>query len=73
VTTVARPKPDQMRIDEAGFYLTNGVFLYRLLGFVEGGSDDVVELEDCYGLDVVRVPLDDLCERRLRVVTPAPA
>jgi hypothetical protein len=62
-----------MRFDEAGFYLTNEVFLYRFLGFVEGGEDDVIELEDCYALDVVRASFDDLCERRLRVVTPAPA
>jgi hypothetical protein len=73
VTTVACPRPAQVRIDEADFYLTNEVFLYRFLGFVEGGADDVIELEDCYALDVVRVPFDDLCERRLRVVTPAPA
>jgi len=57
-----------MRSDEAGFYLTNEVFLYRFLGFVEGAADDVIELEDCYALDVVHVSFDDLWERRLRVV-----
>jgi hypothetical protein len=62
-----------MRFEEAGFYLTNEVFLNRFLGFVEGGEHDVIELEDCYALDVVRASFDDLCKRRLRVVTPAPA
>ena len=30
----------------------------------------MAEVEDCYGLDVVRVPMGDLLARRLRVVTP---
>jgi hypothetical protein len=51
-------------------YLTNGVFLYRVLDPVASGVDEV-ELEDCYGLDVVCVPLRDLHARGLRVVTPA--
>jgi hypothetical protein len=53
----------------AGTYLTDGAFLYRVIGFVDG----IVELEDCYRLDVVQVPAHDLHQRRLRVVTPAPA
>ena len=56
--------------DGAGLYLTNEVFLYRVVGVVARGVDALVELEDCYGLDVVRVPLGDLRARRLRVVTP---
>jgi hypothetical protein len=31
----------------------------------------LVELEDCYRLDVVEVPVSDLRAGRLRVVTPA--
>ena len=50
-------------------YLTDEVFLYRVVGLVADGHD-VIELEDCYFLDVVYVRLRDLRERRLRVVTP---
>jgi hypothetical protein len=53
--------------DSAGVYLTDEVFLYRVVG----EPVDVVELEDCYGLDIVRVPADELDARRLRIVTPA--
>ena len=57
-------------VDRAGVYLTNEVFLYRVVGLVASDGDDLVEIEDCYGLDVVSVPLRDLRSRRLRVVTP---
>lgn len=60
------------RIDRAAVYLTNEVFLYRVVGLVGSGVDEMVELEDCYRLDVVRVPVRNLRECRLRVVTPAP-
>jgi hypothetical protein len=59
------------RSDIAGLYLTDEVFLYRVVGSVASGVDELVELEDCYGLDVVRVPVSDLRSRRLRVVTAA--
>ena len=59
-------------IDGAGVYLTDEVFLYRILGSVASGGGDMVELEDCYWLDVVHVPVRELRARRLRVVTPAP-
>jgi hypothetical protein len=52
-------------------YLTNEAFLYRVVRFVATAVGDMVELEDCFGLDVVRVPLAELRLRRLRVVTPA--
>ena len=52
-------------------YLTNEVFLYRVAGVVGSGADEVVELEDCYGLDSVKVSAVDLHARRLRVVAPA--
>ena len=51
-------------------YLTDEVFLYRVVGPAATSVDEIVELEDCYGLDVVRVPLRDLRPRRLRPVTP---
>ena len=62
---VARP------IDAAGVYLTDEVFLYRVVGPIADDRGEMVELEDCYGLDVVRVPADHLRARRLRAVTPA--
>jgi hypothetical protein len=60
------------QLDRAGAYLTDGVFLYRVVGLVAGERGEIVELEDCYWLDVVRAPVMALHERRLRVVTPAP-
>jgi hypothetical protein len=56
---------------DAGAYLTDGVFLYRLVGPL--ASEGVVEVEDCYSLDVARVPVRNVQERGLRVVTPAAA
>jgi hypothetical protein len=56
---------------DAGAYLTNEAFLYRLAGPLPSG--DAVEVEDCYSLDVVRVPVRNVHERGLRVVTPAAA
>ena len=55
-----------------GVYLTDEVFLYRLVELFAAPGDDVVELEDCYLLDVVHVSVSDLSARRLRVVTPVP-
>lgn len=54
----------------SGAYLTDEVFLYRVVGSLTNGIDGLVELEDCYLLDVVRVRLAELYARRLRVVTP---
>jgi len=54
-----------------GIYLTNEVFLYRVAGVDASGADEMLELEDCYLLDVVRVPARAVRERRLRVVTAA--
>jgi hypothetical protein len=51
-------------------YLTDEVFLFRLVHGLEGADDEGVDLEDCYGLDVVRVPLREMRRRRLRLVTP---
>ncbi len=54
----------------ADLYLTDEVFLYRIVGTIGTDAAEVVELEDCYWLDVVRVPMSDLRSRRLRVVIP---
>jgi len=53
-------------------YLTDEVFLYRLVELVAVPHEDVVKLEDCYLLDVVHVPMSRLRERGLRVVSPLP-
>ena len=60
-------------VDQVGVYLTNEVFLYRVVDLLATGAGEVVDLEDCYWLDVVRVPVNDLRARRLRVVTPTRA
>ena len=53
-----------------GSYLTDEVFLYRVVSHVESEATVLVELEDCYLLDVVRVPVSVVHERCLRVVVP---
>ena len=55
-----------------GTYLTDEVFLYRLVDVLASDGGELAEVEDCYGLDVVRVPERALRARRLRVVAPAP-
>ena len=55
---------------ESGVYLTDGVFLYRVVHSGAAGDHDLVELEDCHRLDVVRVAASDVRQRQLRVVTP---
>jgi hypothetical protein len=62
---------DETADPDAGVHLTNGVFLYRLAGPLL--SEETVEVEECYSLDVVRVPVRHVRERRLRVVTPGAA
>ena len=52
-------------------YLTDEIFLYRVVDLLVTEAGEVAELEDCYGLDVVRIPLRALRARGLRVVTPA--
>ncbi len=66
-----RQRIEASQADAAAVYLTNEVFLYRVVGLAGNGADEVVELEDCYGLDIVTVAATDLYARRLRVVTPA--
>jgi hypothetical protein len=57
-------------LERPGIYLTNEVFLYQVVGHVASCADEMFDLEDCYGLDVVRVPGKELHARRFRVVTP---
>ena len=52
-------------------YLTDGVNLYRFLGAVADGTDQLVALENCRSLDVMLLPIRELHARRLRTVTPA--
>jgi len=66
------PETASGKPDGAGLYLTNEVFLYRVVGIADSETGELIELEDCYSLDVVRVPIDDFRARRLRVVTAAP-
>jgi len=57
---------------EDGLYVTNEAFLYRVVGMAPSETGEVIELEDCYFLDVARVPIEHFRARRLRVVTAAP-
>lgn len=52
-------------------YLTDGVFLFRVVQWVTSAIGEMIDLEDCYLLDVVRVPACDVRARSLRVVVPA--
>jgi hypothetical protein len=58
--------------DDAGLYFTNGVFLYRVVRTAPSDIGGIVEVEDCYSLDVVPVPIRHFRARRLRIVTAAP-
>jgi hypothetical protein len=58
-------------MDEVGVYLTDEVFLYRIVDVVVTGAGEMADIEDCFWLDVVRVPMGDVLARRLRVVTPS--
>ena len=58
-------------VDATDLYLTDEAFLYRVAGLITRGTDAIVEIEDCYWLDVVEVPIGDFRARRLRVVTPS--
>ncbi len=62
---------EEGRPDAAAAYVTDGVFLFRVARLIGTGAEAVVELEDCYALDVVTVPVRDLHARRLRAVTPS--
>ena len=55
---------------QVGIYLTDEVFLYRVVDLLVTVAGEMADLEDCYWLDIVRVPISDVLARRLRVVTP---
>ncbi len=69
---------DPPRIDASasfsddGLYLTDELFLFRVLGVLDTDAGEMVELEDSFGLDVVLVPIADPRLLGLRVVMPAP-
>ena len=65
------PVLEAIHADGPGMYLTDEVFLYRLVGSRTRGMTEMVEIEDCYWLDVVEVSIIAFRERRLRIVTPA--
>lgn len=65
--------PAAGQVDGGDVYLTDEVFLYRVVGVLKRGTDEIVEIEDCYRLDVVHIPTTELRARRLRVVTPLSA
>ena len=69
--TVGACAPLVAGIGDPGVYLTDEVFLYRVAGVAPGEGDEMIELEDCCHLDLVRVPLTALRARRFRVVIPA--
>jgi hypothetical protein len=58
--------------DGAGLYFTNDVFLYRVVRIVAGDTGAMIDVEDCYSLDVVRVPVHAFHAVRLRIVTASP-
>jgi hypothetical protein len=58
--------------DGDGLYLTNEVFLYRVVGVAASDIGDMVELEDCYSLDSALVPIVRVRACRLRVVIAPP-
>jgi hypothetical protein len=67
------PRPADIVLEplhDAGLYLTDEAFLFRVLGLVDTDAGEMVELEDCFGLGVVRVPINEPRLLRLRVVMP---
>lgn len=60
-----------VHVDQGTVYLTNEVFVYRIVDRVVTGAGEMVDVEDCYRLDVVRVAASDLASRHLRVVMPS--
>ena len=51
-------------------YLTDGVNLYRSLGALASAMGQMVGLENCRSLDVLLLPIGQLCTCGLRVVIP---
>jgi hypothetical protein len=49
-------------------YLTDVVNLYRFLGCIAGRAGRLAGLENRRSLDIMLVPLEELCSERLRAV-----
>lgn len=61
-------------LDAPGGYLTDGLNLYRFIGWVGGSMHAALaELEDCRSLDVVLVRAEELRRARLRPVFASPS
>ena len=52
-------------------YLTNGTALYRCLGTVVDGGEEMIGLEDCHSLTILLVSGAEFTEMALRAVVPA--
>jgi hypothetical protein len=52
-------------------YLTDGVNLYRFMGSMVSRAGEIVGIENCWSLDIMLVPADELHSRSLRPVTLA--
>lgn len=50
--------------------MTNEFFRYRVISVATSDAGYMVEFENCFLLDVARVPIDDFKARRLRALTP---
>ncbi len=69
----AGPRPADTVVEplhDDGLYLTDEAFLFRVVGVVDTDAGEMVELEDCFGLGVVRVPMNEPRLLGLRVVMP---
>jgi hypothetical protein len=67
----AESAPSLDRWEPDSPYLTDGVDLYRYVGRVPKGTDELIVLEDCMSLKIVWFSLEELRGLRLRSVYPA--
>lgn len=70
-----RPHPGRLDSYLPHAYFTDGVNLYRFVGWIDRSVNAMfAELEDCRSLDIVLVSVEDLARSVLRPVsTPVPA
>ena len=57
--------------DQPGRYLTDGINLFRHVGAISSGMGQMVRLENCRTLEVMPLPVGELCARPLRPVIPS--
>jgi len=62
-------RPPRSDVGRVSRYLTDGVNLYRFVGWVDDSVDSMVALEDCRSLDVVLVSSAELTAGTLRAVS----